>query len=138
MLRFPLAYIVTAVVFAAMDVVWISWATPRLYRVEIGALLAPTVRPLPAVLFYLLYIFAMTGLCVAPALEQRSWLRAAGSGALLGLAAYAAYDLTNQATLKLWSTKVTVADLAWGTVATATASALAVVICGWILNRGSR
>ena len=138
MLRYPLAYVVTGVIFAALDFGWISWATPKLYRPEIGSLLIDGVRPIPAVLFYLLYVLAVTGLCVLPGIEQRSWVRGAGSGALLGLAAYAAYDLTNQATLKLWSTKVTIADLCWGTFATAVASALAVVLCGLILRNGSR
>ena len=39
--------------------------------------------------------------------------------AVLGFVAYATYDLTNQATLKHWSTTVTIADMAWGTVLTA-------------------
>lgn len=138
MWRYPLAYLVTAIVFAALDFSWISWATPRLYRPELGDLLIPTVRPIPAILFYALYVLAMTGLAVLPGIQERSWLRGAGSGALLGLAAYAAYDLTNQATLKLWSTRVTVADLCWGTVATAVASGLAVAICSRILTSGSR
>ena len=133
-LRYPLAYIVTAVVFAAIDFIWISWATPKLYQPEIGELLSPTVRPIPAVLFYLIYVLAMTGLCVLPGIAARSWSKAATSGLLLGLAAYAAYDLTNQATLKLWSTKVTIADLCWGAFATAAASAAAVMICGAILQ----
>ena len=48
--------------------------------------------------------------------------RAAGRGALLGLVAYATYDLTNQATLAIWSPRVTAFDLAWGTTLTALAS----------------
>lgn len=134
MLRYPIAYLVTGAIFAVLDFGWISWATPRLYRPELGDLLIPTARPFPAVLFYVLYMAAATGLCVIPALEARSWSRAAWSGALLGLAAYSAYDLTNQATLKVWSTKVTVFDLCWGTFATAIACALAALICGSVLR----
>jgi uncharacterized membrane protein len=44
------------------------------------------------------------------------------SGALLGLVAYGTYDLTNQATLKTWSTTITLADMAWGSVLTALAA----------------
>ena len=36
--------------------------------------------------------------------------------------AYATYDLTNQATLIVWSLKVTLPDLAWGTFLTAVAA----------------
>lgn len=126
MLRYPLAYIITALIFAAMDFGWLSFANARLYKPEIGELLIDGVRPVPALLFYLIYMLGVTGLCVLPNLAARDGLKAAGAGALLGLAAYAAYDLTNQATMKLWSTKVTLADLAWGAFATAAASALSV------------
>jgi uncharacterized membrane protein len=44
--------------------------------------------------------------------------RAALQGAVLGFICYATYDLTNYATLKVWSLKVTVLDLIWGTVLT--------------------
>jgi uncharacterized membrane protein len=36
---------------------------------------------------------------------------------MLGLVAYATYDLTNQATLKTWSTTITL-DMAWGVLVT--------------------
>ncbi|HQN52381.1 MAG TPA: DUF2177 family protein, partial [Phenylobacterium sp.] len=53
---------------------------------------------------------------------------AAGKGAMLGCFAYATYDLTNQATLKVWYTHITVADIAWGTFLTASAAAI-----GWLV-----
>ena len=43
---------------------------------------------------------------------------AAINGAALGFVAYATYDLTNQATLSVWSTRLTIIDLCWGTVLT--------------------
>jgi len=134
LLRYPLAYVVTAVIFAALDFGWLSWATPRLYKAELGPMLIDGVRWPPAIAFYVIYMLGVTGLCVLPGLAERSWLRAAGSGALLGLAAYAAYDLTNQATLKLWSTKVTILDLGWGMFATTVASSVSVFILGAMLK----
>ncbi len=59
--------------------------------------------------------------CAGPA--RRLAHDRAHSGAALGFVAYATYDLTNQATLKVWSTTVTLADLAWGTFVTGVASA---------------
>ena len=47
------------------------------------------------------------------------------NGALLGGICYATYDLTNQATLKVWSTQITLIDIAWGASATALASGVA-------------
>ena len=47
---------------------------------------------------------------------------AAASAAVLGLVAYATYDLTNQATLKNWSTGLTLADMGWGMIVTTVAA----------------
>jgi len=43
-------------------------------------------------------------------------------GLLLGLIAYASYDLTNMATLKEWSISLTVVDIAWGAFVSAMAA----------------
>ena len=45
-------------------------------------------------------------------------------GALLGFFCYMTYDLTNYATLKVWSLKVTVLDMIWGTFLTGSAAAV--------------
>ena len=131
MLRYVIAYVATAIVFAGMDFCWLSLAAPRLYKPELGDQIIDGVRIVPAVLFYALYMVGVTVLCVAPALDSGNWSKATINGAVLGIAAYAAYDLTNQATLRVWSTKVTVADLAWGLVATAISATLAVFITRW-------
>lgn len=44
-------------------------------------------------------------------------------GAAVGFTAYATCDLTSQSALKSWSTLLTIADLVWGTVLSATAAA---------------
>jgi len=61
---------------------------------------------------------------VRPALEVNSPLRALTYGALFGFLAYATYDLTNQATLRDWPVLVTVVDLAWGAVLSASVAYL--------------
>jgi uncharacterized membrane protein len=48
-------------------------------------------------------------------------------GALFGFCVYAAYDLTNLATLRGWPLTVSLVDLAWGAVVTAVAAAIAFV-----------
>ena len=68
---------------------------------------------------------------VLPALEQGSLLRALWGGALLGLVAYGTYDMTNLATLKGWSSLVTIADMAWGM----TVSAIAATAGTWITRQ---
>jgi uncharacterized membrane protein len=121
-MKYLIAYVSTAVVFAALDFVWLSLASSRLYKPEIGAILSDKVQMGPAVAFYLLYVLGMVVFIVLPALRGGSVGTALAYGALFGLVAYATYDLTNMATLKVWSMKVTLADLAWGAFATAVAS----------------
>lgn len=53
-------------------------------------------------------------------------------GALFGLAAYAAFDLTGLALLKSFPLKGALVDLTWGTFVTATVSGASVVIGRWL------
>jgi uncharacterized membrane protein len=92
---------------------------------RMGAIMADKPSLGPAAAFYLIYIAAIVALAVLPAVKADSWSQLLGRAALFGLAAYATYDLTNQATLKdLVHDLVTVADLAWGTVATTAAASV--------------
>lgn len=121
-MRYLLAYLGSGVVMAVLDAVWLTTVGPRLYRPAIGELLAPQPNLRVAVLFYLIYVGGIVFLAVTPALRDGSALRAAVSGAVLGLVAYATYDLTNQATLRVWPAHLTLIDLAWGTCVTAAAA----------------
>ena len=118
------AAITAALVFGALDAVWLSWAGPNFYRPRLGDILADSFRMMPALVFYAAYIAAIVWFAVRPGLSLGIGA-AALNGALLGAICYATYDLTNQATMRTWSTTVTVADIAWGAFATAVATAAA-------------
>ena len=112
-----------------LDAIWLTTMTERLYRRQMPDLLLATPQWVPAILFYLVYAAAVTHLVVLPALERGdSSLRVVITGALLGLAAYGTYDLTNHATIRGWSPVVTIVDLAWGTTLTALVSIVAVLV----------
>ena len=115
------AYAAAGISFGLLDALWLRWAGPNLYRPALGDLLAPSFRVVPAIVFYLLYVAAMVWFAVRPGMYL-GVPHAVFNGALFGAIAYATYDLTNQATLKTWSTSVTVIDIAWGAAATALAS----------------
>ncbi|SEK58255.1 Uncharacterized membrane protein [Roseateles sp. YR242] len=121
--RWPLAYVLIALVFLAMDAVWLGSLSASLYQPAIGHLMAPSVDWAAAVAFYLLYVGGLLFFAVAPALSrpQAQAAFALGRGAVFGLLAYATYDLTNQATLRDWPWHVTLLDLAWGTIASGVA-----------------
>jgi len=125
------AYGGSALAMLAMDSAWLSFAAKRLYRPHLGDMLADGFRLPPAALFYFLYVGGIVFLAVMPGVEAGKWTVAATRGAALGFIAYATYDLTNQATLKQWSTTVTAVDMAWGTLLTAVAAAAGYIAARW-------
>ncbi len=62
---------------------------------------------------------------VNPALEKGQWTTAVLYGGLLGLVAYGTYDITNLATLKTWPSIVSIIDMIWGTILTASVATIA-------------
>ena len=130
MIKYIIAYLGAGLSFAAIDAVWLTTMTDRLYRPVLGPILADKPDMQAAVAFYLISIFGTVFLAIAPALRNGAWQRAAINGAVLGFVAYATYDLTNQATLLGWPTIVTVVDLVWGTFLTATGAALGFLLAG--------
>ncbi len=114
MKRSVIAYFTTLVAFLAVDSIWLTHMGEILYRPVMGDMLLDGFRAAPALLFYVIYIAGLVRFAVWPALGAGSWRRAPLDGAMFGFVAYATYDLTNQATLKNWSTILTLADLGWG------------------------
>ena len=119
-------YLVTFLVFLAIDAVWLGLVAPRFYASQIGPLMAKRPKWAAAGLFYLLFVAGLVVFCVSPGVRQGSLggaaLRdAALRGALFGLVTYATYALTNLAVLEGWPLLVGVVDLGWGmALATAT------------------
>jgi uncharacterized membrane protein len=122
-MKWVIAYLAAGLPFGLLDALWLRWAGPNVYKPAIGELLAPGFRPLPAAIFYLAYVAAIVWFAVRPGLTGGVGA-AALNGALLGGIAYAAYDLTNQATMKVWPAHVTLIDIAWGAFATAAAASV--------------
>lgn len=125
-------YLACAVAFLALDVIWISIATPRLYKPYLGPLLAEKPKVGVALAFYLVYIVGLIALAVIPGLREGSVVGAVWRGALLGLMAYATYDLTNLATIQGWAWQVSAADLVWGTALSAVVAATGYFVGHWV------
>lgn len=123
MMTLALAWVVTALVFLALDMIWLTQMNGRLYRRFIGGIMAETPHLKPAIAFYLLFVTGVVVFVVAPALAHGDLVHALTHGSLLGLVAYGTYDLTNQATLKAWDFRLTLADMAWGACLTAVSAA---------------
>lgn len=117
-------YLLMLGIFLVVDSVWLGVIAPKFYKSQIGHLMSEKVNWMAALIFYLIYIITLLIFVVNPSVDKNSILQAAMLGALLGLAMYATYDLTNHATLKLWPTLVTVVDIVWGTAITTVTSVL--------------
>jgi uncharacterized membrane protein len=110
------------IAFCICDFVWLAIVATDYYQAQIGVLLLEQPNWIAATIFYLLYTVGIVFFCVRPALAHGSWARASMFGALLGLIAYATYDLSNLATLRGWPTAISVIDLIWGMFATGVAA----------------
>ncbi len=130
------AYGATALVFLVLDAIWLTTMVDRVYRPGIGHLMADRPNLPAAVSFYFLYVLGVVFFAVLPALRAQDWTMALGLGALLGLFAYGTYDLTNLATLKGWSVRVSLIDMAWGGVVTACAATAGMLAASW-MSRGA-
>ena len=130
--QFLKLFLLTAVVFFAIDLVWIGVVASRFYERQIGSLLAPQVRWIPAVLFYLIYITGLLVFAVLPGLSAGSLVRTLVLGAFLGFMAYATFDLTCLALFKDFPVIVVVVDLIWGTCLSAVVTAAGYGIGRWL------
>lgn len=116
-----LFFVALPVVFT-IDMVWLGLVARNFYKDQIGFLMAPTINWTAAILFYLIFIVGLILFVISPALEKGSWIHALLFGALFGFISYAAYDLTNLATVKDWPLLVTIVDMLWGATLAASVS----------------
>ena len=117
-------YGVALITFFAMDLLWLGVVARGFYQTHMGHLMKPSVNWTAAVAFYLLFLVGLVVLVILPAVERQSFTDAVLLGALFGFVTYAAYDLTNLATLDGFPLKVALVDLVWGSVLCATISAI--------------
>ena len=113
-----IGYVAALAVLAVLDALWLGVVSREFYKARLGQLLLDQPNWPVAILFYLIHA---VGIVVFPVPLAASWLSAALYGALFGFVVYAAYDLTNLATLRGWPMAVSLVDLAWGAVVRAAA-----------------
>jgi uncharacterized membrane protein len=117
---------VGAVAFMVLDAVWLGLLMKNFYRQQ----LAPIVRlgdggiapNWPAA--FVVYALLGTGIALFVIPRAPSVPIAAAFGALFGLVVYGVYDFTNYSTLRQWPFVLTLADVAWGTCASAACAAV--------------
>lgn len=130
--KWLIVYAASLVALFAVDFVWLSLATPRIYQPELKGILAERPNLPVAAAFYLLYVVGALLLAVVPGVDKGSVVEALWRGALLGLCAYGTYDIMNLATVEGWSAKVSAIDMVWGTALTAFTSAVGYYVATWL------
>lgn len=125
---FIIRYLVAGTLFAIIDGIWLSFVANKLYRSQLGSLLLDKPNLPAAVVFYLVFLVGLVVFVINPAVNSGDWRVALGLGSLFGFVTYATYDLTNLATLKGYPLTITIVDLIWGTVLTASVSLAAFFI----------
>lgn len=110
------AFFIAALVFGALDALWLTTVANKFYKDQLGFILAAKPNMVAAIIFYVIFLIGLVVFVINPA---DSPTQALMLGALFGLVTYATYDLTNQATLAKWPVVITVVDLIWGISAAA-------------------
>src|SRR3981081_4603589 len=117
-------------VLIPIDFLFLGIVAKGFFTSEVGDMLGG-IRPVPASLFYLLYV---AGIVIfvsgsAAATSQSTLLY----GALFGLFCYATFDLTSLALLKHWSWPVAIVDITWGALVTAVSSTAGLLVANWVV-----
>ena len=127
-----ISYLLTTVVFFAVDMTWLGFLAKNLYKKYLGNFLSDKVNWPAAIIFYLLFIIGIFYFAILPAVEKNSLAKAIIAGALFGFFTYATYDLTNLATLKNWPLPIVFIDIIWGSVLTGIVSTAGFYIVKWV------
>lgn len=125
---FAKLYAVALPIFFAIDMVWLAVVSKGFYSKHLGFLMRETVDWTAAIIFYLIFIGALVLFVILPAVESQNIGKALLLGLAFGLVTYATYDLTNLATIKDWPHIVTIVDLIWGMILSASVSVTSYMI----------
>ena len=132
MKRNIILYLATLLVIVPLDFLFLGVVAKGLFTSQVGDMLG-TVRLVPAVMFYLLYVVGiLIFVSGSPGAVSQSTLL---YGALFGFFCYMTFELTSMSLLKHWEWTVVFVDVAWGTFVTAVVSTLGLLIANWIVPR---
>ncbi|MGJ4996926.1 DUF2177 family protein [Bradyrhizobium sp. HKCCYLS3077] len=133
MSRYAVLYFATLAVLLGFDIPFLAIVAKGFFQSQVGEMLGE-VRPVPAVLFYLIYIAGV--LIFVNGTADATWRSTLLYGALFGLFCYATFELTSLAMLKQWTWTVVAVDISWGVFVTAVSATAGLLIAEWVTPRG--
>ena len=123
-------YIISFLVFVAIDAIWLGFVAVDFYRQHLGHLMREQADLGPAVIFYLIFLAGLNLFVLHPH-QKSSYKTIALYAAAFGLVTYATFDLTSQAVFQDFPTIVVVVDLCWGMML----STCICLVTTWIMRR---
>ena len=130
--RYIVLYLATLIVIIPIDFLFLGLVAKGFFASQVGDMLGD-IRPVPAALFYLLYVVGILIFVSGP--SAANWQSTLLYGALFGFFCYATFELTSLSLLKHWTWPVVAVDMSWGTFVTAVAATLGLMIADWIAPR---
>jgi uncharacterized membrane protein len=127
--RYIVLYLATLIVMVPIDLVFLGLVAKGFFTSEVGDMVGE-IRPLPAVLFYLLYVVGI--LVFVSGGREATFQSALLYGALFGLFCYATFELTSLSILKHWTWRVAAVDAGWGSLMTAVSATAGLAIADWL------
>ncbi len=127
--RYVVLYLATLIVLLPVDFLFLGLVAKGFFNAQVGDMLGE-IRPVPAILFYLLYGAGILIFVNGPV--GATWQSALLYGALFGLFCYATFELTALSLLRHWTWPVVAVDISWGIVVTAISAAAGLLIANRI------
>lgn len=132
MKRYAILYVATMAVMLPLDLLFLGFVAKGFFQSQVGDMLGD-IRPVPAVLFYLLYIVGI--MIFVSGSPEATWRSTLLFGALFGFFCYATFELTALALLKHWTWNVVLVDIAWGSFVTAVGATLGWALANWVIEK---
>jgi uncharacterized membrane protein len=128
MSKLLVCYGATLLTLLVVDGLWLGVVAKNLYQTQLAYHMAEKINFAAAAAFYIIFPIGIVYFAGSVGLASGDWKDALVRGAVLGLMAYGAYDLTNLATFKAFPVQIALIDMAWGTFLTAVAASAGVLV----------
>jgi uncharacterized membrane protein len=133
MKNYAIVYLSTLVVLLPLEALFLGTIGKKMFDTHVGDLILESPRMAPAIIFYLIYLAGIV--IFVNGSRPGDWASNLLYGALLGVLAYATYELTNMAVLRGWSWAVVAPDIAWGAFVTAVSATLGGLLASWVIQK---
>ena len=129
-------FLISIVCFIVLDAFWLSTVAQPFYQQQLGSLLKPEFLPLPAILFYLIYLCGLHLFVIQPQQDSK-YRQIFAYGMAFGACCYATFDLTCWSVFNGFPPIVALVDIVWGSTLSGSI-ALCTILCDrQILSRTS-